>query len=194
MELIKTIENQLPQVDLQAISDKALEMAGHLNALAITEDNATSLEDLRTQANKFIKGTKDSLKEAKEAFLEPFPAVEKKVLEAIKPLELENKDFSAKILEVKKAKRYKEAKCYYDSLIAPNEDGEMPYAEIPNFDSIYLDIPQSASKETIHRYIENALELAQKTTATVELKGSRNALLQLRQYAQSLKIDWTLKD
>ena len=62
MELIKTIENQLPQVDLQAISDKALEMAGHLNALAITEDNATSLEDLRTQANKFIKGTKDSLK------------------------------------------------------------------------------------------------------------------------------------
>lgn len=194
MELIKTIENQLPQVDLQAISDKALEMAGHLNALAITEDNATSLEDLRTQANKFIKGTKDSLKEAKEAFLEPFNAVEQKVLEAIKPLELENKDFSAKILEVKKAKRYKEAKCYYDSLISPNEDGEMPYAEIPNFDSIYLEIPQSASKETIHRYIENALELAQKTTATVELKGSRNALLQLRQYAQSLKIDWTLKD
>lgn len=194
MELIKTIENQLPQVDLQAISDKALEMAGHLNALAITEDNATSLEDLRTQANKFIKGTKDSLKEAKEAFLEPFNAVEQKVLEAIKPLELENKDFSAKILEVKKAKRYKEAKCYYDSLIAPNEDGEMPYAEIPNFDSIYLEIPQSASKETIHRYIENALELAQKTTANVELKGSRNALLQLRQYAQSLKIDWTLKD
>lgn len=194
MELIKTIENQLPQVDLQAISDKALEMAGHLNALAITEDNATSLEDLRTQANKFIKGTKDSLKEAKEAFLEPFNAVEQKVLEAIKPLELENKDFSAKILEVKKAKRYKEAKCYYDSLIAPNEDGEMPYAEIPSFDSIYLEIPQSASKETIHRYIENALELAQKTTATVELKGSRNALLQLRQYAQSLKIEWTLKD
>ena len=194
MELIKTIENQLPQVDLQAISDKALEMAGHLNALAITEDNATSLEDLRTQANKFIKGTKDSLKEAKEAFLEPFNAVEQKVLEAIKPLELENKDFSAKILEVKKAKRYKEAKCYYDSLIAPNEDGEMPYAEIPDFDSIYLEIPQSASKETIHRYIENALELAQKTTANVELKGSRNALLQLRQYAQSLKIDWTLKD
>ena len=194
MELIKTIENQLPQVDLQAISDKALEMAGHLNALAITEDNATSLEDLRTQANKFIKGTKDSLKESKEAFLEPFTAVEQKVLEAIKPLELENKDFSAKILEVKKAKRYKEAKCYYDSLIAPNEDGEMPYAEIPDFDSIYLEIPQSASKETIHRYIENALELAQKTTATVELKGSRNALLQLRQYAQSLKIDWTLKD
>ena len=194
MELIKTIENQLPQVDLQAISDKALEMAGHLNALAITEDNATSLEDLRTQANKFIKGTKDALKEAKEAFLEPFTAVEQKVLEAIKPLELENKDFSAKILEVKKAKRYKEAKCYYDSLIAPNEDGEMPYAEIPNFDSIYLEIPQSASKETIHRYIENALELAQKTTANVELKGSRNALLQLRQYAQSLKIDWTLKD
>ena len=194
MELIKTIENQLPQVDLQAISDKALEMAGHLNALAITEDNATSLEDLRTQANKFIKGTKDSLKEAKEAFLEPFTVVEQKVLEAIKPLELENKDFSAKILEVKKAKRYKEAKCYYDSLIAPNEDGEMPYAEIPNFDSIYLEIPQSASKETIHRYIENALELAQKATATVELKGSRNALLQLRQYAQSLKIEWTLKD
>ena len=194
MELIKTIENQLPQVDLQAISDKALEMAGHLNALAITEDNATSLEDLRTQANKFIKGTKDYLKEAKEAFLEPFTAVEQKVLEAIKPLELENKDFSAKILEVKKAKRYKEAKCYYDSLIAPNEYGEMPYAEIPNFDSIYLEIPQSASKETIHRYIENALELAQKTTATVELKGSRNALFQLRQYAQSLKIDWTLKD
>lgn len=194
MELIKTIENQLPQVDLQAISDKALEMAGHLNALAITEDNATSLEDLRTQANKFIKGTKDSLKEAKEAFLEPFTAVEQKVLEAIKPLELENKDFSAKILEVKKAKRYKEAKCYYDSLIAPNEDGEMPYAEIPSFDSIYVEIPQSASKETIHRYIENALELAQKTTANVELKGSRNALLQLRQYAQSLKIDWTLKD
>lgn len=194
MELIKTIENQLPQVDLQAISDKALEMAGHLNALAITEDNATSLEDLRTQANKFIKGTKDSLKEAKEAFLDPFNAVEQKVLEAIKPLELENKDFSAKILEVKKAKRYKEAKCYYDSLIAPNEDGEMPYAEIPNFDSIYLEIPQSASKETIHRYIENALELAQKTTANVELKGSRNALLQLRQYAQSLKIEWTLKD
>ena len=194
MELIKTIKNQLPQVDLQAISDKALEMAGHLNALAITEDNATSLEDLRTQANKFIKGTKDSLKVAKEAFLEPFTAVEQKVLEAIKPLELENKDFSAKILEVKKAKRYKEAKCYYDSLIAPNEDGEMPYAEIPNFDSIYLEIPQSASKETIHRYIENALELAQKTTATVELKGSRNALLQLRQYAQSLKIDWKLKD
>lgn len=194
MELIKTIENQLPQVDLQAISDKALEMAGHLNALAITEDNATSLEDLRTQANKFIKGTKDSLKEAKEAFLEPFNAVEQKVLEAIKPLELENKDFSAKILEVKKAKRYKEAKCYYDSLISPNEDGEMLYAEIPNFDSIYLEIPQSASKETIHRYIENALELAQKTTANVELKGSRNALLQLRQYAQSLKIDWTLKD
>lgn len=194
MELIKTIENQLPQVDLQSISDKALEMAGHLNALAITEDNATSLEDLRTQANKFIKGTKDSLKEAKEAFLEPFTDVEQKVLEAIKPLELENKDFSAKILEVKKAKRYKEAKCYYDSLIAPNEDGEMPYAEIPSFDSIYLEIPQSASKETIHRYIENALELAQKTTANVELKGSRNALLQLRQYAQSLKIDWTLKE
>lgn len=194
MELIKTIENQLPQVDLQAISDKALEMAGHLNALAITEDNATSLEDLRTQANKFIKGTKDSLKEAKEAFLEPFTVVEQKVLEAIKPLEIENKDFSTKILEVKKAKRYKEAKCYYDSIISPNEDGEMPYAEIPNFDSIYLEIPQSASKETIHRYIENALELAQKTTATVELKGSRNALLQLRQYAQSLKIDWTLKD
>ena len=194
MELIKTIENQLPQVDLQAISDTALEMAGHLNALAITEDNATSLEDLRTQANKFIKGTKDALKEAKEAFLEPFTAVEQKVLEAIKPLELENKDFSAKILEVKKAKRYKEAKCYYDSLIAPNEDGEMPYAEIPNFDSIYLEIPQSASKEAIHRYIENALELAQKTIANVELKGSRNALLQLRQYAQSLKIDWTLKD
>lgn len=194
MELIKTIENQLPQVDLQAISDKALEMAGHLNALAITEDNATSLEDLRTKANKFIKGTKDSLKEAKEAFLEPFTAVEQKVLEAIKPLELENKDFSAKILEVKKAKRYKESKCYYDSLITPNEDGEMPYAEIPNFDSIYLEIPQSASKETIHHYIENALELAQKATATVELKGSRNALLQLRQYAQSLKIDWTLKD
>lgn len=194
MELIKTIENQLPQVDLQAISDKALEMARHLNALAITEDNATSLEDLRTKANKFIKGTKDSLKEAKEAFLEPFTVVEQKVLEAIKPLELENKDFSAKILEVKKAKRYKEAKCYYDSLIAPNEDGEMPYAEIPNFDSIYLEIPQSVSKETIHHYIENALELAQKTTATVELKGSRNALLQLRQYAQILKIDWTLKD
>lgn len=194
MELIKTIENQLPQVDLQAISDKALEMAGHLNALAITEDNATSLEDLRTQANKFIKETKDSLKEAKEAFLEPFTSVENAVLEALKPLEIENKEFSAKILEVKKAKRYKEAKCYYDSLIAPNEDGEMPYAEMPNFDSIYLEIPQSASKETIHRYIENALELAQKTTANVELKGSRNALLQLRQYAQSLKIEWTLKD
>ena len=194
MELIKTIENQLPQVDLQAISDKALEMAGHLNALAITEDNATSLEDLRTQANKFIKETKDSLKEAKEAFLEPFTSVENAVLGALKPLEIENKEFSAKILEVKKAKRYKEAKCYYDSLIAPNEDGEMPYAEMPNFDSIYLEIPQSASKETIHRYIENALELAQKTTANVELKGSRNALLQLRQYAQSLKIEWTLKD
>lgn len=194
MELIKTIENQLPQVDLQAISDKALEMAGHLNALAITEDNATSLEDLRTKANKFTKSVKDSLKEAKEAFLEPFTVVENKVLEAIKPLELENKDFSAKLLEVKKAKRYKEAKCYYDSLIAPNEDGEMPYAEIPSFDSIYLEIPQSASKETIHRYIENALELAQKTIANVELKGSRNALLQLRQYAQSLKIEWTLKD
>lgn len=194
MELIKTIENQLPQVDLQAISDKALEMAGHLNALAITEDNATSLEDLRTKANKFTKSVKDSLKEAKEAFLEPFTVVENKVLEAIKPLELENKEFSAKLLEVKKAKRYKEAKCYYDSLITPNEDGEMPYAEIPNFDSIYLEIPQSASKETIHHYIENALELSQKTTANVELKGSRNALLQLRQYAQSLKVEWTLKD
>lgn len=189
MELITTQNGSLV-AHLDELSKEANTRKERVNSLAITKDNVKALEDIRTDNNAFIKGVKENIKEAKEKYLEPFTKLENEALEAIKPLEDGNKAFSAKLLETKKQKLLEEMEEYYRSLIAPNEDGTMPYEEMPRFDILIQGIPQTLAKAKMKEAIKERLESYQKIGIDVTLVGSKDNIEKMKAYARLLNVDW----
>lgn len=189
MEII-AIQNGTLEANLGELSDETNKRKERVNSLAITKDNAKALEDIRTDNNAFIKSVKETVKEAKDKYLEPFTKLESQVLETIKPLEESNKTFSSKLLETKKQKLFEEMNEYYRSLIAPNEDGALPYNEMPRFDVLIQGIPQTLTKAKMKEAIKERLESYQKVGIDVTLIGSHENLEKMKAYARLLNVDW----
>lgn len=189
MELITAQDGKLA-IHLDGLSEEANKRKEKVEALAVTQGNVRSVEDIRTDNNAFIKGVKENIEEAKEKYLEPFTALEKQALEAIKPLEIANKEFSNKILEAKKAKKLSEMEEYYRSLIAPKDDGSFPYGEMPSFDEVAQGIPTSLAKDRLKEAIKEKLESYQKTAVDVTLIGSQANIEKMKAYARLLNVDW----
>lgn len=189
MEII-AIQNGTLEANLGELSDETNKRKERVNSLAITKDNVKALEDIRTDNNAFIKSVKETVKEAKDKYLEPFTKLESQVLETIKPLEESNKTFSSKLLETKKQKLFEEMNEYYRSLIAPNEDGALPYNEMPRFDVLIQGIPQTLAKAKMKEAIKERLESYQKVGIDVTLIGSHENLEKMKAYARLLNVDW----
>lgn len=189
MEII-AIQNGTLEADLGELSKETNNRKGRIEALAITKDNVKALEDIRTDNNAFIKSVKETVKGVKEKYLEPFTKLENQVLETIKPLEESNKTFSSKLLETKKQRLLEELNEYYRSLIAPNEDGTLPYEEMPRFDVLIQGIPQTLAKAKMKEAIKERLESYQKVGIDVTLIGSHENLEKMKAYARLLNVDW----
>lgn len=189
MEII-AIQNGTLEANLGELSDETNKRKERVNSLAITKDNVKALEDIRTDNNAFIKSVKETVKEAKDKYLEPFTKLESQVLETIKLLEESNKTFSSKLLETKKQKLFEEMNEYYRSLIAPNEDGALPYNEMPRFDVLIQGIPQTLAKAKMKEAIKERLESYQKVGIDVTLIGSHENLEKMKAYARLLNVDW----
>lgn len=185
------MENQLINIDLAKTLEASQSKAEQLNALAITAENCLSLEGLRTDNNKEIKAYKAQIDEAKKKYLEPFTAIEKQALEAIKPFEEANKEFSAKILEAKKFRRDNELREYYTDLLsmATSEAGEIP-SWFPNFDKANEGISYSVTLTIAKQVLKAHIEGCKATTAHVTLTGSRANLDKVREYAKGLGVEW----
>lgn len=184
------MSNTLINLDLAKMASESQEKADKLKAIAITPSNCIYNEEIRTEANKEIKAIKNNIEEAKKAFLAPFTKVELQALEAIKPYEEATKEFSSKLLEAKKERRRQKLLKTYRALIAPNEDGELPYAKIPPFEECIEGIALSVSESLAETIIRQRLANAQKTVALVSLVGSKTALRELKEKAKELGIEW----
>ena len=180
----------LINLNVAEVATECLAKANRLKAQAVSVSNYTNLEGLRTEANKEIKAIKAQIESAKKEYLKPFSEIEAQALTALAPYEEAAKEFGAKILEAKKAKRHQELKAFFDKEIAPNEDGVLPYEEIPSFDEIYQGIPTNASLIEAKETVSIRLRQAQKTKVYVELSGSRTMIDKLKQMAKAYGIDW----
>lgn len=186
------MENKLINLDLAKVTNEAQEKAKTLLSLAVTQENARSLESKRTEANKEIKAYKNSIEEAKAKYLEPFTAMEKQALEAIKPYEEATKVFSGEILDAKKAKREAEMREYYEGLarLAMSEDGELP-EDFPSYEKAIdqvtsLTLPIQTAKDTILYRCTNY----RKATANAMLTGTMETLRKVKEYAIGLGVEW----
>ena len=189
MDLI-TIENGSLVTHLEELSKEAEERANKVKALAVTKDNCNSLAEIRTKNNAFVKTVKESIEIAKEKYLEPFAKVESEALACLKPLELANKEFANAISEAQKAKKLEGMERYYRSLIAPRDDGTMPYETMPTFAEISKDIPLSLAKGRLEEAVKDRLESYQKTSADVMLVGSKANIEKMKAYARLLNVEW----
>lgn len=186
MELVKL------NIDLAQVNAEAQEKATRLNALAVTQSNCLNLEELRTKANKEIKAYKAQIDKAEEEYLKPFAEAKAKALEAIQPYEEATKKFSSAILEAKKARKNEELKAYYLLQTAPTEDGEIPFPHAPSFERCIDGLPSSASLTQSKDYIRAKLMCSETMEEVVSLRGSREMLDKLYQYAIGLGIEWEL--
>lgn len=189
MDLI-TIENGSLVSHLEELSKEAGKRAMKVKALAVTKDNCASLAEIRTDNNSFIKSVKEDIELAKEKYLEPFAKVEAEALECLKPLEVSNKEFATAINEAQKAKKLEAMERYYRSLIAPKDDGTMPYEIMPTFGEIAQEIPLSLAKGRLEEAVKDRLESYQKTSADVMLIGSKANIEKMKAYARLLNVEW----
>lgn len=79
-----------------------LEKADKLRSIVITPENAKKNEDLRKEANSYLKTIKNNIEEAREEYLKPFAEKEEEVLRILAPLEEAAKDLQQRILECNK--------------------------------------------------------------------------------------------
>lgn len=79
-----------------------LEKADKLRSIVITPENAKKNEDLRKEANSYLKTIKNNIEEARTEFLKPFAEKEEEVLRILAPLEEAAKDLQQRILECNK--------------------------------------------------------------------------------------------
>ena len=185
------MENNLINIDLAQTLEISQSKAEQLNALAITAENCLTLEGLRTDNNKEIKAYKAQIEEAKKRYLEPFAIAEKQALEAIKPFEEANKDFSAKILEAKKLRRDNELREHYTDLLsmATSESGEIP-SWFPTFDKANEGISYSVTLTIAKQVLKAHIEDCKATTTNVILKGSRANVEKVKSFAIGLGVEW----
>ena len=107
------------------------EKAERTLSLAVSKENATSLEKVRTENNKYIKSVKEKIEEARQEFLKPFNALEQQALEALKPLEEANKTLTQNILEAKKTAFREKVKEYWEQIMTLDPDGlYTPFEEV----------------------------------------------------------------
>ena len=185
------MDNQLINLNLANLATEAEEKANRLNSLAVSIDNFSSLETVRTEANKEIKAIKAQIEEAKKAYLKPFAEIEAKYLEALKPYEDAAKTLSGSILEAKKAKHQQALKEMYNA-IAYNyidEDGCLP-SWLPAFEVATEGISQTTTKQVARDLIANRIANAKKTEFAVVLKGSRANIEKVKSFAIGLGVEW----
>lgn len=188
IELLKPQANVSPTFeDLEA---EANGIKDRLSWVAITEENVLKVEDLRTEANKFIKSVKGDIDTARKEYLKPFEEIASKALEAIAPLETQAKAFSKTILETKRAKRQKQLEEYYRSCLV-DENGEMRYETIPPFAEIIKDVSDTLTLAKAKEAIETVLMNAQTTTMDVALCGSKKNIEKLKAYAKIVGVEWS---
>ena len=187
IELLKPQANVSPTFeDLEA---EANGLKDRLSWVAVTEDNVLKVEDLRTEANKFVKSVKGDIDTARKEYLKPFEEIASKALEAIAPLEAEAKTFSKAILETKRAKRQKQLEEHYRACLV-DENGEMRYEQIPPFAEVVKDISDTLTLAKAKEAIENALRNAQTETMDVALCGSKKNIEKLKAYAKIVGVEW----
>lgn len=188
IELLKPQADASPSfADLEA---EANGLKDRLSWVAVTEDNVLKVEDLRTEANKFVKSVKSDIDTARKEYLKPFEEIASKALEAIAPLETQAKAFSKTILETKRAKRQKQLEEHYRSCLV-DENGEMRYEVVPPFAEIAKDISDALTLAKAKEAIENALRNTQTTTMDVALCGSKKNLEKLKDYAKLIGVEWS---
>ena len=113
------------------IPNEINEKAERTLSLAVSPDNATSLEKVRTENNKYIKAVKAEIEKAKEEYLKPFSILEAQALEALKPLEEANKTLTQNILEAKKIAFRERVKEYWEQIMSLSQDGlYAPFEEV----------------------------------------------------------------
>ncbi len=184
MELVKL------NLDLAKVNADAQEKATRLNALAVTKSNCLNLEELRTEANKEIKGYKAQIEAAKKEYLKPFEEAEKAALDAIQPYEEAAKRLSASILEAKKGRKEDELRGFYLLKTAPNADGEIPFPFAPSFEQCVEGLPASVSLTQAKETIEARLINSNPVEKTYTFKGSKNAIDKVLSLAKGLGVEW----
>lgn len=167
--------------------DVASKLAIMVN-LAIAPSNAKQYDTLRKENNDYIKKVKDSIEEARKRYLAPFDEEAKKYLEAISPLEIANKDMSAKILEAKKIAFKEDMRHEFDLIAMPDADGEFP-----DFDEIYdpswYAKTKATAKELMSYKVKAYCTRKDQTEACIMFKGTKEELRKLKAFARDEHID-----
>lgn len=179
-------------IDLAEVNAEAVKKATRLNAMAITQSNASNLEALRTEANKEIKAYKAKLDEAEKEYLKPFAEAKARALEAIQPYEEAVKTFGSKLLEAKKAKWTEFLKETYEATCfsyLDKDDGALP-KWVPSFEDATAGIALSMSKQMTKDLIQSRVKNSKKEEFVVRLEASPADMAKLKAMAEAMGVVW----
>lgn len=142
---------------------EVLNLADHTRNVVVSE-GARSLDDLRKENNRKIKGHRAEIESMREEYLKPFEETYKPFLLALNELEEANKELSKKILQAKKSEFEDKVKKELNYLTLLGNGEYVPFEEV--YDPSWYGKPEKEWKPILARRVKDYLEKDDRHTYT----------------------------